>query len=137
MKEPRRSRRRRIGGCLEESRGGGGGGEDLLRFLTLAHEYHEGADGVSSIENRRKVRNSWGMGCRALRTGGKLGVRSSWVGTGSLETGVLPLRTVTTVQECQSTLGGQCRVSYTKCAVQCGSVVFPSVQFAHSDIVKQ
>ncbi len=82
MKEPRRSRRRRIGGCLEESRGGGGGGEDLLRFLTLAHEYHEGADGVSSIENRRKVRNSWGMGCRALRTGGKLGIRSRWVGAG-------------------------------------------------------
>jgi hypothetical protein len=83
VKEPRRSRRRRIGGCLEESRGGGGGGgEDLLRFLVTCTRVPRRRDGVSSIENRRKVRNSWGMGCRALRTGGKLGIRSSWAGAG-------------------------------------------------------
>jgi len=57
VKEPRRSRRRRIGGCLEESRGGGGGGEDLLRFLVTCTRVPQRGDGVSGIENRRKVRN--------------------------------------------------------------------------------
>jgi hypothetical protein len=57
VKEPRRSRRRRIGGCLE-SQGGGGGGEDLLRILvTCTRVPRRGGDGVSGIDNRRKVRN--------------------------------------------------------------------------------
>ncbi len=55
MKEPRRSRRRRIGGCLESQ---GGGGEDLLRILvTCTRVPRRGGNGVSGIDNRRKVRN--------------------------------------------------------------------------------
>jgi len=76
------------------------------------------------------------MGCRALTTGGKLGIRSSWAGAGrDRKSGDWsPPSAYTDHGPGVSVHTGR---SSTKCAVQCGSVVFRSVQFTHSNIVKQ
>jgi hypothetical protein len=68
------------------------------------------------------------MGCRALTTGGKLGIRSSWAGAGrdrkSRDWSPPSAYTDHAVLECQSTLGG------LPLSVQCSAVQSCSVQFS-------
>jgi hypothetical protein len=71
------------------------------------------------------------MGCQALTTGGKLGIRSSWAGAGrDRKSGDWSPSSAYT-DHCPGVSVHTGRSS-TKCAVQCGSV-----QFTHSNIVKQ
>jgi hypothetical protein len=88
------------------------------------------------IEDSCHLHTRTTKGVSGIDKGGKLGIRSSWAGAGrNRKSGDWrPSSAYTDHGPGVSVHTGR---SSTKCAVQCGSVVFRSVQFTHSNIVKQ